>query len=55
MPELPVDNDRERHITYEIIVDAYGPEEQAMGWIITLKRSFSSRCEGGALRNVLMT
>jgi len=26
------DSKRERRITMEIIVDAYGPEEQAMGW-----------------------
>ena len=25
-------NEREERITMEIIVDAYGPEEQAMGW-----------------------
>jgi hypothetical protein len=25
-------NDREKRITMEIVVDAYGPEEQAMGW-----------------------
>ena len=25
-------NDRENRITMEIVVDAYGPEEQAMGW-----------------------
>jgi endonuclease I len=24
--------DREERITMEIVVDAYGPEEQAMGW-----------------------
>ncbi len=26
------DKAREERITMEIIVDAYGPEEQAMGW-----------------------
>ena len=27
-----LDKDREERISMEIIVDAYGPEEQAMGW-----------------------
>lgn len=31
------DNDREERITMEIIVDAYGPEEQAMGWFYYLE------------------
>jgi calcium binding protein len=26
------DQEREERINMEIIVDAYGPEEQAMGW-----------------------
>jgi Calcium binding len=26
------DAEREQRISMEIIVDAYGPEEQAMGW-----------------------
>ncbi len=32
MPKLKRDPDREERITMEIVVDAYGPEEQAMGW-----------------------
>jgi hypothetical protein len=32
MAERPRDDDREQRIDNEIIVDAYGPEEQAMGW-----------------------
>jgi len=32
MPETPKNAQREHRITDEIIVDAYGPEEQAMGW-----------------------
>jgi hypothetical protein len=32
MPEVPEDPEREDRIQMEIIVDAYGPEEQAMGW-----------------------
>lgn len=31
------DEDREERITMEIVVDAYGPEEQAMGWYYYLK------------------
>ena len=27
-----LNEEREERITMEIIVDAYGPEEQAMGW-----------------------
>jgi len=31
--KLPQKNtEREKRIAMEIIVDAYGPEEQAMGW-----------------------
>lgn len=32
MPKLNQDDEREERITMEIVVDAYGPEEQAMGW-----------------------
>lgn len=32
-----LDPEREDRITMEIIVDAYGPEEQAMGWYYYLK------------------
>jgi hypothetical protein len=32
MKRPPRDQEREQRITMEIIVDAYGPEEQAMGW-----------------------
>jgi hypothetical protein len=39
---------RERRILDEIIVDAYGPEEQAMGWYYYLERvlafPFPARC-----------
>jgi hypothetical protein len=33
----PRDETREQRITNEIIADAYGPEEQAMGWYYYLK------------------
>ena len=40
--------DREERITMEIIVDAYGPEEQAMGWFYyleeTLQFPFTAVC-----------
>ena len=32
MAAIPRDDEREERITDEIIVDCYGPEEQAMGW-----------------------
>ena len=32
-----LDPERGERITMEIIVDAYGPEEQAMGWYYYLK------------------
>ena len=42
------DEEREERIHMEIIVDAYGPEEQAMGWYDylsdTLHFPFSARC-----------
>ena len=44
------DEEREQRIHMEIIVDAYGPEEQAMGWYNyladTLQFPFSARCVG---------
>ena len=42
------DEAREERIHMEIVVDAYGPEEQAMGWYSylddILQFSFSARC-----------
>jgi len=32
MERVPTDEEREQRITMEIVVDAYGPEEQAIGW-----------------------
>ena len=32
MTRPPKDDEREERIDMEIIVDAYGPEERAMGW-----------------------
>ena len=42
------DESREERIHMEIVVDAYGPEEQAMGWYNylddILQFPFSARC-----------
>jgi hypothetical protein len=42
------DEEREERISMEIIVDAYGPEEQALGWHAHLSGAlhfpFSARC-----------
>jgi Calcium binding len=37
MANPPRDPEREERITMEIVVDAYGPEEQAMGWYYYLQ------------------
>jgi hypothetical protein len=50
MPKRPTpeDPEREQRITDEIVVDAYGPEEQAMGWYYYLEGHlpfpFRARC-----------
>ena len=48
MPKAKSDPKREHRITNEIIVDAYGPEEQAMGWYYYLEEKlrvpFLARC-----------
>jgi Calcium binding len=36
MAHVPPDEQREERIAMEIIVDAYGPEEQAVGWHVYL-------------------
>jgi hypothetical protein len=46
--QLIIDAEREERIAMEIIVDAYGPEEQAMGWYNYLEDNlgfpFQARC-----------
>jgi len=37
MPNVPENSEREERIAMEIIVDAYGPEEQALGWYTYLE------------------
>src|SRR5919199_6842901 len=48
MSERPRDEEREQRIEMEIIVDAYGPEEQALGWYTYLEENlqfpFLTRC-----------
>lgn len=48
MDRLPHDEEREERIDNEIIVDAYGPEEQAIGWYTYLDERlgfpFRARC-----------
>ncbi len=48
MAEQPRDDEREERIQNEIVVDAYGPEEQALGWYVyleeTLQFPFRARC-----------
>jgi hypothetical protein len=48
MGQSPRDDEREQRITIEIIVDCYGPEEQAMGWYYSLENKlsfpFRARC-----------
>jgi hypothetical protein len=48
MSERPRDDERERRIEMEIVVDAYGPEERAIGWHTylddALQVPFLARC-----------
>lgn len=48
MPERQLNEARDERIAMEIIVDAYGPEEQALGWYyyleINLGFPFRARC-----------
>jgi hypothetical protein len=48
MPRRPRDEEREDRIQMEIVVDAYGPEEQAAGWYVYLDENlrfpFLARC-----------
>ncbi len=48
MRRPPRDEEREQRITMEIIVDAYSPEEQALGWYYSLEDRlgfpFAARC-----------
>lgn len=55
MPKPPkLNRARERRIAEEIVVDAYGPEEQAMGWYYYLegKLVFPFKAKCTAVRSV---
>jgi hypothetical protein len=41
MPDVPEDEVREHRIHNEIIVDAYDPEEQALGWYYYLEQALA--------------
>ena len=41
MPKIRKDKEREHRIMMEIVVDAYDPEEQAMGWYYYLEDTLS--------------
>ncbi len=41
MPGRPLDEERAERIAMQIIVDAYGPEEQALGWYTHLESNLS--------------
>ncbi len=48
MDEMARDDEREERITMEIMVDAYSPEEQALGWYYYLDEKlhvpFTAKC-----------
>ena len=48
MARIEKDEEREERITMEIVVDAYGPEEQAIGWYYYLQETmqfpFTATC-----------
>src|SRR6516165_5112494 len=48
MTRPPRDDEREERMSMEIVVDAYGPEEQAIGWYCYLddhlQYPFKARC-----------
>ena len=48
MGQIDEDEDREHRIDYEVVVDAYDPEERAMGWFYylgeTISFPFQAKC-----------
>jgi hypothetical protein len=48
MAKMERDAEREERITMEIVVDAYGPQQQAMGWYYylqdTMQFPFTATC-----------
>lgn len=51
MANVKEDPDREERITMEAIVDAYGPEEQAMGWYYYLDEKLLSPFRQSAFKS----
>ena len=49
MTDLAKDEEREERLHMEIIVDAYGPEEQAISWYYYLEENYMSRFLPGVL------
>jgi len=49
MPKPATDQDREERIADEIVVDAYGPEEQSLSWYCylgdTVQFPFAAKCK----------
>lgn len=43
MSKIEKDDDREYRISMEVVVDAYGPEEQALGWYYYLEGNMLCR------------
>lgn len=58
MPRPPRDEEREQRIDMEIVVAAYGPEDQAMGWYSYLEGHlwfpFTARCVAGRVISPLL-
>jgi hypothetical protein len=52
MSVIEKDEEREERIIYEVIVDAYGAEEQAMGWFYYLADSMSFPFEAKCVREI---
>ena len=48
MSDIKENKEREDRITMEVVVDAYGPEEQALGWYYYLEEKikfpFAAKC-----------
>jgi hypothetical protein len=59
MPDHSTDEEREERITMEIVVDAYGPEEQALGWYYYLEEKLqfplTARCTAERATSPLRT
>jgi hypothetical protein len=52
MAKAKKNSERENRIEEDIIVDAYGPEEQAMGWYYYLQEKLSRTGITGSTRDI---